>query len=163
MADNNDIADFEEREDDDLAMLDDIINKLNDFCLKKKYEYIQRRERRFSAMTRVEESIGDKTETRRKMLLTLLRIQFKEVPKEIENEIFQIADLVALNSFVVLAGTCQSLDEFSKCLRGWKYEIPKNTTPRECEILIAKAKDIQRASEKLRRISEDYRRMFGSD
>jgi len=46
-------------------------------------------------------------------ILTILRTRFKKVPKDIENAVRRINDLVALDSWTVHATTCQSLEEFA--------------------------------------------------
>jgi enoyl-[acyl-carrier-protein] reductase (NADH) len=46
-------------------------------------------------------------------ILTILRTRFKKVPKNTENAVRKMTDLIALDSWTVCATTCQSIDEFS--------------------------------------------------
>ena len=58
------------------------------------------------------EAIGEargKAET----VLTVLQARFKRVPKKVESAIRQLTDPIALDSWAVLAATCQSIDEFA--------------------------------------------------
>ena len=54
----------------------------------------------------------------REAVVTVLRTRFKRVPKEVEKTIRQMVDLVALESWLVQAVACQSMDEFTKSLNG---------------------------------------------
>jgi hypothetical protein len=49
--------------------------------------------------------------------LTFLRARFNEVPQSIADSLRQRTDAVALESLVVLAATCASLDEFAEALK----------------------------------------------
>ena len=49
-------------------------------------------------------------------LQATLKQRFKEVPQEIKDAIWSMTDLVALQSLVAHAETCQSLDEFAEAL-----------------------------------------------
>jgi hypothetical protein len=51
-----------------------------------------------------------------KAILTVLRARFKRVPKEVEESILAMTDLIALDSWLVHAATCQSIDEFATAL-----------------------------------------------
>jgi hypothetical protein len=53
----------------------------------------------------------------REAVVTVLRTRFKKVPKEVEKVIRQMVDLVALESWLVQAAACQSMDEFAQALR----------------------------------------------
>ena len=50
-------------------------------------------------------------------VLTLLRVRFKNVPKNIEKAVRAMTDLTALKSLAVHAETCKSLDEFAEALK----------------------------------------------
>jgi predicted transposase/invertase (TIGR01784 family) len=52
-----------------------------------------------------------------KAILALLRSRFTEIPQSIIDSLGQRTDLVALESLVVLAATCASLDEFTEALK----------------------------------------------
>lgn len=52
-----------------------------------------------------------------KSLLHVLAAKFKNVPKWVSDRISQIGDLVVLDSLMVAAATCQSLEEFEEALR----------------------------------------------
>ena len=57
------------------------------------------------------------TETKRSAILTVLRTKFKTVPKEVERNLSQMIDSVALESWLVQAAACQSIDEFARALK----------------------------------------------
>ena len=65
-------------------------------------------------------AIGEAKEIERgrNAVLTVLRTRFKRVPKEAEKTIRQMVDLVALESWLVQAAACRSVDEFAKSLNG---------------------------------------------
>jgi hypothetical protein len=50
-------------------------------------------------------------------ILAFLRARFNEVPQLIADSLRQRTDAVALESLVVLAATCTSLDEFAETLK----------------------------------------------
>ena len=50
-------------------------------------------------------------------VLTLLRVRFKGVPRNIEKAVRAMTDLTALKSLAVHAETCKSLDEFAEALK----------------------------------------------
>ena len=50
-------------------------------------------------------------------VLTLLRVRFRSVPKDIERAVRAMMDLTALESLAVHAETCKSLDEFAEALK----------------------------------------------
>ena len=50
-------------------------------------------------------------------VLAILEVRFNKIPKEIEKAIRSMVDLIALESLVEHAKTCQSLDEFSEAFR----------------------------------------------
>ena len=50
-------------------------------------------------------------------VLDCLEARFGKVPKTIRDTVNSYSDLVALTSLVVLAGTCESLDDFADGLR----------------------------------------------
>ena len=56
------------------------------------------------------------TEASRKIVLTVLRARFHNVPQEVENAIRQISDPIALESWVALAATSLSTEEFAEAL-----------------------------------------------
>ena len=47
----------------------------------------------------------------------ILRLRFREVPLEIKDAIQSMTDLVALQSLVVHAENCMSLEEFAEAIR----------------------------------------------
>ena len=49
-------------------------------------------------------------------VLAILEVKFNKVPQEIEKAIRSMVDLIALESLVEHAKTCESLDEFGKAL-----------------------------------------------
>jgi len=49
-------------------------------------------------------------------ILAVLHARFGKIPKEVENEIRQIIDPIALDSWAAHAATCQSLEEFATAL-----------------------------------------------
>jgi hypothetical protein len=55
--------------------------------------------------------------TRVNDILVILRARFNEIPQSISDSLQQRTDAVALESLVVLAATCTSLDEFAKALK----------------------------------------------
>ena len=57
--------------------------------------------------------VKGKAEGRAEAVLTILRTRFKKVPKDTENAVRRINDLIALDSWTVHAMTCQTIDEFS--------------------------------------------------
>ena len=52
-----------------------------------------------------------------KAVLTVLRTRFGKVPKGIESEVRKMTDPTALESWLVYATTCKSLDEFAKAIK----------------------------------------------
>ena len=64
-------------------------------------------------------AIGEAREIERgrNAVLTVLRTRFKRVPKEVEKTIRQMVDLIALESRLVQAAACQSIEEFAESLR----------------------------------------------
>jgi predicted transposase/invertase (TIGR01784 family) len=74
------------------------------------------------AMTTAEELIvkGEargKIEGKKETILDVLKGRFGKVPKSIINTVQSYSDLTALQSLSVLAGSCESLDEFAEGLR----------------------------------------------
>ena len=53
----------------------------------------------------------------RNMVLAVLRARFKRVPKDVEQAILAVTDLIALESWAAQAATCDTLDEFAEALR----------------------------------------------
>jgi hypothetical protein len=52
-----------------------------------------------------------------KSVLTVLQSRFKKIPKAVEKTILAMTDSVALDSWLVHAATCQSMDEFAEALK----------------------------------------------
>ena len=52
----------------------------------------------------------------RSVLVNVLQARFKSVPESIKTRIESIADVVVLNSLVVEASQCQTIEEFQKGL-----------------------------------------------
>ncbi|MBQ6614836.1 MAG: hypothetical protein IJH67_00585 [Thermoguttaceae bacterium] len=52
----------------------------------------------------------------RSVLVNVLQARFKSVPESIKTRIESIADVVVLNSLVVEASQCQTIEEFQKSL-----------------------------------------------
>ena len=50
-------------------------------------------------------------------ILALLRTNFNPIPDEIIGELYKRTDPIALESLVILAAQCKSLDEFAKALK----------------------------------------------
>jgi hypothetical protein len=55
--------------------------------------------------------------TRVNDILVILRARFNEIPQSISDSLQQRTDAIALESLVVIAATCTSLDEFAKALK----------------------------------------------
>jgi hypothetical protein len=65
----------------------------------------------------LEGEVRGKIQDRKETILDLLGARFGKVPKTISNTVSSYSDLTALKSLSVLAGTCDSLDEFAEGLR----------------------------------------------
>jgi predicted transposase YdaD len=63
------------------------------------------------------ETRGETRGEARGRLLTTLEVRFNGVPKEIEKAVREMSDLIALESLVEHAKTCQSLTEFAEALK----------------------------------------------
>ena len=58
-----------------------------------------------------------KAEGKAETILTFLRAKFQYVPDEIIGELYKRTDPTALESLVILAAHCKTLDEFAKALK----------------------------------------------
>jgi hypothetical protein len=61
--------------------------------------------------------IRGKVEGKKETILDVLTGRFGKVPKSISDTVKSYSDLTALQSLSVLAGSCESLDEFADGLR----------------------------------------------
>ncbi len=55
-------------------------------------------------------------EGKAKMVLTVLRARFNQVPQEVEETIRKMTDPTALDSWAAHAATCKTLEEFEKAI-----------------------------------------------
>jgi hypothetical protein len=70
-----------------------------------------------SRLDGVQEGIEEgKLKATRSVLVNVLQARFKVVPESIKTRIESIADVVVLNSLVVEASQCQTIEEFQKSL-----------------------------------------------
>ena len=70
-----------------------------------------------SRLDGVQEGIEEgKLKATRSVLVNVLQARFKNVPESIKTRIESIADVVVLNSLVVEASQCQTIEEFQKSL-----------------------------------------------
>ena len=69
-------------------------------------------------------------------LLGYLQTRFDKVPKRFKTEIRKATDTVALQSWIAIAATCQSLEEFEKAITRPVQPIsPAPETPKSDTIL----------------------------
>ena len=102
-----------------IKVLEELYMKKNGVILSEKLDAYFRD--KYSAAYIAEgEARGEAKEIERgrNAVVTVLRTRFKRVPKEVEKTIRQMVDLVALESWLVQAVACQSMDEFTKSLNG---------------------------------------------